>query len=256
MSERREHFEVGPKPRIEVRIGYGRITVEQSNEGQVEVRVDGKHADGFTIEQFGDGISIRQPSDRSLFGGSHRVNLRLPADAEVDVSVASADLNILGSVGDLRVSAASGDVSARRIERDFTLKTASGEVDIEEVGGRVQVTAASGDVDIRTVGRHATVSTASGDVEIGAASGDVRIKTASGDITIDQMLGSELDCKTVSGDVKAGIAAGRRVEVDLQTMTGSVHLPKGRRDATESPTGESVSVRFRSVSGDFRLDRA
>ena len=256
MSERHEVFEVGSKPRIEVRSGSGRITIEQSSDRQVEVRIDGKHADGFTIEQFGDGISIRQPSDRSLFSGSHRVNLRLPADAEVDVSVASADLNILGTVGDLRVSAASGDVSARKVERDFTLKTASGEVDVDEVGGRVQITAASGDVDIRSVGRHATVSTASGDVEVGVAAGDVRIKTASGDIKIERMLGSELDCKTVSGDVTAGIAAGKRVEVDLQTMTGSVRLPQDRRDASESQTGDSVSVRFRSVSGDIRLERA
>lgn len=256
MSERTETFEVGLRPRVEVRLGSGRILVEESSDQSVDVRVEGKNADGFTIEQFGDGISVRQSSERTLFGGSHRVTMRVPTDAEIDVSVASADVDVLGTVGDLRVSAASGDVSARIIERDLTLKTASGDIDVDRVDGRAQITAASGDIDIRSIGRHTTVNTASGDVEIGAAHGDVRVKTASGDIEVGRMLGHELDCKTVSGDVSAGIPTGRRVEVDLQTMTGSVHLPKERKDASTEVTGDPVSVRFRSVSGDIRLERA
>jgi DUF4097 and DUF4098 domain-containing protein YvlB len=256
MSERREAFTVGSRPRIELRLSAGRILVDHHEPGGVEVRIDGKNPDGFTIEQYGDAVSIRQSSERGLFGGSHRVSLRVPDDAEIDVSVASADVDVLATIGDLRVSAASGDVSARRVDRDVTLKTASGDLDVEHVGGRVQVTAASGDISIRTVERHCTVSSASGDVELGDVGGDLRAKTASGDVAVRLFSGSEIDCKTVSGDLRAGIAAGRRVEVDLQTMTGSVHLPEGRRQVSEPEDGESVAVRFRSVSGDIRLERA
>jgi len=256
MSERRQVFQVGGRPRIEVRISSGRIVIEGHDEGGVEVTVDGKNADGFTVERYGDGISVRQSSERGIFGGSHRVSLRVPADAEIDTSVASADVDVMCPVGDLRVSAASGDVTARTIERDFTLKTASGDVKVDQVGGRVQITTASGDIGIHSVGRHCTISTASGDVQIGNASGDMRLKTASGDVDIARFLGGEIDCKTVSGDLTLGVPAGRRVEVDLQTMTGSVHLPQNRRDAADGEGGESVSIRFRSVSGDARLDRA
>ena len=256
MSVRREVFEVGERPRIEVRTSTGRIRVDRHDDGGVEVNIDGKNADSFIVEQYGDAISIRQASERSLSAGSHKVSLRVPHDSEIDVGVASADVDVVATVGDLRVSAASGNVSAHRVERDFTLKAASGDVDVEEVGGRVQITTASGDVDIRAVGRHFTASTASGDIEIGTASGDVRVKTASGDIDVARFLGGALDCKSVSGDLTAAIPSGRRVEVDLQTMTGNVRLPEGRRDATESHDGDSASIRFRSVSGDIRLDRA
>ncbi|NNC39497.1 MAG: DUF4097 family beta strand repeat protein [Acidimicrobiia bacterium] len=256
MSLRREAFEVGERPRIEVRTRTGRIRVDRHDDGGLEVTIDGKNADSFIVEQYGDAISIRQASERSLSTGSHKVLLRVPHDSEIDIGVASADVEVVSTVGDLRVSAASGDVSARMIERDLTVKAASGDVDVEEVGGRVQITTASGDVDIRAVGRHLTASTASGDIEIGTASGDVRVKTASGDVGVAHFLGGALDCKTVSGDLSAAIPSGRRVEVDLQTMTGNVRLPEGRRDATDSHDGESASIRFRSVSGDIRLDRA
>ncbi|HSR44523.1 MAG TPA: DUF4097 family beta strand repeat-containing protein [Acidimicrobiia bacterium] len=256
MSVRREFYEVGARPRIEVRTRTGRILVDGHDDGGVEVMIDGKNADAFTVERYGDAVSIRQSSERSFSSGSHRVALRVPHDSEVDIAVTSADVEVMSTIGDLRVSAASGDVSARKIERDLTLKAASGDVDVEEVQGRVQITTASGDIDIRTVGRHCTISSASGDIEIGAASGDLRIKTASGDIEVDRFLGGEVDCKTVSGDLTARIPSGRRVQVDLQTMTGNVHLPESRKDATEVVDGESVSIRFRSVSGDVRLDRA
>ena len=256
MSVRSESFEVGTRPRIEVRTSSGRILVDRHDDGGVEVKIDGKNADNFTIEQYGDAISIRQASERGLSSGSHRVSLRVPHDAEIDVSVASADVEVVSTIGDLRVAAASGDVSARKIERDLTFKAASGDIDAEEVAGRVQITTASGDVDLRTIGRHCTVSTASGDIEIGSASGDIRVKTASGDVRVDRFFGGEVDCKTVSGDLNAAIPSGRRVEVDLQTMTGSVNLPKGRRDASDSVDGDAVSIRFRSVSGDIRLERA
>lgn len=256
MTVRREFFEVGERPRIEVRTRTGRIRVDHHDDGGVEVIIDGKNADNFTIEQYGDALSIRQASERSLSTGSHKVSLRVPHDSEIDVGVASADVEVVATIGDLRVSAASGDVSARKIERDLTLKAASGDVDVEEVAGRVQITTASGDVDLRSVGRHCTLSSASGDIEIGTASGDVRVKTASGDVEVARFLGGALDCKTVSGDLTAAIPSGRRVEVDLQTMTGNVRLPEGRRDASDSHGGESASIRFRSVSGDIRLNRA
>ncbi|MDH5373859.1 MAG: DUF4097 domain-containing protein, partial [Acidimicrobiia bacterium] len=200
MSNRSEQFEVGSRPRIEIRINSGRVIIDHHDDGGVEVQIDGKNAEGFTVEQYGDGISVRQPSERGIFGGSYRVLLRVPHDAEVDLAVASADIEVLSTVGDLRLSAASGDVMARTVERDFTMKTASGDVGVEEVGGRVQITSASGDVKIRTIGRHCTVFTASGDVEVGTVAGDVRIKTASGDVDIDRFLGGEIECKTVSGD--------------------------------------------------------
>lgn len=256
MSERREQFDIDVRARIEVRLSSGRVMITRHEPGGVEIRVDGKNAQGFTIEQHGDDISVRQPSERALFGGSHRVSLRVPEDAELDIAVASADVNVSTSIGDLRVSTASGDVSAGSIDGDLVVKTASGDVKVDRVAGRVQVTAASGDFEAYSVGRQCVVTTASGDVKILESSEDMRIKTASGDVNVQRCDGSDFDCKTVSGDLRLGIPSGRQVHVDLNTMSGKVRLPNRRAQPSDSTELDSVRIAFRSVSGNVRLERA
>ena len=59
MSVRTEFFEVGERPRVEVRTRTGRILVDSHDDGGMEVTVDGKNADSFIVEQYGDAVSIR-----------------------------------------------------------------------------------------------------------------------------------------------------------------------------------------------------
>jgi hypothetical protein len=59
----------------------------------------------------------------------------------------------------------------------------------------------------------------------------------------------------VSGDVSLGIPSGRAVDLDVKTLSGDVSLPERRNTPAAPPTGK-VSIRVKSVSGDFRLQRA
>jgi len=98
----------------------------------------------------------------------------------------------------------------------------------------------------------ATCSTASGEVVVGLAKGDMAAKSASGDVHIDEFCGRDLRGKTVSGDLRVGMARGQRVDVDLQTLTGNLRLPSNPSpvDARDKP---AIRISFKSVSGDFEL---
>jgi DUF4097 and DUF4098 domain-containing protein YvlB len=254
MTERYEHFEIEGAPRLDVRLGTGQVRCVEGSHGVIDLRIDGRSPEDLIIERLGDTVSVRQPSGRGLGRGSYHITAHVPPDLELEAGLASADISVDATIADLRVSVASGDIRARAIRRDAQVKSASGDMFIESIGGRARLTTASGEVKIGDVTGHCSVTTASGDVAVDSAAGDMEIKTASGDAFVGIFQGRDLNAKTVSGDLRLGLPAGRRVNVDLQSMTGSVELPEGRKDASHDP-GETVRIRFRSVSGDVRLER-
>ncbi len=87
--------------------------------------------------------------------------------------------------------------------------------------------------------------------------GECGLHTASGDARIERFLGRELTCRTVSGDFDVRIPRGRRVDLDVQTLSGDVKLPS-EPTSTPAAAGDRTVVRveFHSLSGDFRLEEA
>jgi DUF4097 and DUF4098 domain-containing protein YvlB len=251
MSDRKETFAVGQRPRLELRLATGDVRVVPGSPGVVDVTIRGHKPETVIVEQIGDTVVIRQETGR-WSAGAFDMTVHAPAGVDVEASLASTDLTIEVDVSDLQVSVASGDIRARRIGRDVSVKSASGDVEIDEVGGKLRATAASGDVTIGVISGDATCSTASGEVVVGLAKGDLAAKSASGDVTIDEFCGGDLRGKTVSGDMRVGLARGVRVDVDLQSLTGNLQLPSSPSPAAvhDRPT---VRISFKSVSGDFEL---
>ena len=251
MSERHETFSVGPRPRLELRLATGDVSVLPGPEGTVDVTVRGAKPELVIIEQQGDTVVVRQETGRWT-SGSFEITVHAPSGVDLEASLASTDLDVEVEVNDLQVNVASGDLRARWVRRDTNIKCASGDVEIDQVGGKLRATSASGDVTIGVVGMNATCSTASGDIAIGLAQGDMAAKSASGDVTIDEYCGTDLRGKTVSGDMRVGIARGQRVDVDLQSLSGSLRLPShpSQGDSGGKP---AVHISFKSVSGDFEL---
>lgn len=251
MTERREAFSVGPRPRLELRLATGDVRLVSGPPGSVDVIIRGTKPETVILEQVGDTVVIRQETGR-WSAGAFDMTVHTPPGIDVEAALASTDLTIEVDVTYLQVSVASGDIRARRIERDATVKSASGDIEIDEVGGKLRVTAASGAMTIGVIEGDATCSTASGDISIGLAKGDTATKSASGNVTIDEYCGRDLRGKTVSGDMRVGLARGVRVDVDLQSLTGNLRLPSSPSDAPvhDRPTGR---IFFKSVSGDFDL---
>ena len=67
--------------------------------------------------------------------------------------------------------------------------------------------------------------------------------------------GETLIAKSVSGRMELRVPAGRRVDLDIRTLSGKVDLPSPSSSPTPT-SGQEVSVRAKSVSGNIRIDRA
>jgi len=251
MSDRHEQFSIGDRPRVEVSTTSGDITLREGGAGVIEVRLDGS-SEQVEIEQVGDTVIIGPPRGgflRRLW--SSDVTITAPAGTELHARCGSGDIHVALAVADLDAAVASGDIRVGRVEGNATVKAASGDVTLEHVAGRLDASTASGDVRVGSVDGDVSANTASGDLSINRVGGSVSLRTASGNLIIRSLLGQELSAKTLSGNLKVGIPPRRRIDVDLQSLSGKLRnrLPEG----DGSPPEAEIVVRANTVSGDVTL---
>jgi DUF4097 and DUF4098 domain-containing protein YvlB len=252
MKERTLSFDVGDRPDVEVRIASGHIHIEEGPAGTIGVSISAKNPDKLLVEQFRDHIQI---GEEGRLRGSYRVRLEVPAGTDVNTTVASGNVDVRGPVGDLTARSASGDITVRHAAGRTEIKVASGDVTIRQAGGDIRVASASGDVKIAATDADCSVSTASGDVDLGTVTGSLNVKTASGGVLVKRFEGETLIAKSVSGRLDLRIASGRRVDLDIRTLSGRVDLPSPS-DSPAPPDGPEVQLRAKSVSGNITIGRA
>jgi DUF4097 and DUF4098 domain-containing protein YvlB len=97
---------------------------------------------------------------------------------------------------------------------------------------------------------NAKISTAAGDVRLDNVERSARIKSASGDISIRRFAGTDLDVKTLSGDVRIGLIPNLEVKASIKTLSGDF------RNRITPSSGDRVgiaSLDVSSFSGDVTL---
>ncbi len=235
---------------VEVRVEPLDAAAEQALE-----RVDIEASPSDPGDQRPTTVRVAVPERRLLRAPSFAITVTVPADADARVAVGSADTVARGHWGRVNATAASGDVDVEECA-ELHLRTASGDARVGAVSGRATVATASGDVRGRSFAAGIDVGTASGDVTIEEAGGDVAITTASGDVTVRSVADGTVRVKTVSGDATIGVAQGRRVWLDLSSVSGRMGSDLDD-DAADGDDGRAqVSLALRSVSGDLRIHRA
>jgi DUF4097 and DUF4098 domain-containing protein YvlB len=252
MSRRQEQFTVGDHPRVELSTFSGDILVTEGDAGVIDVMLDGS-PDRFVVEQRGDTIVAEPESGRRL-GGSTDITVRVPAGTAARLKCTSGDILVEPRVSKLEVGVASGDVRAVHVTGDASVKTASGDTHLERVDGSLNIATASGRAGIGPVGGDLYMTAASGDAVIDSVFGTARVRTASGDVRIREYDGPDFTAKTISGDVTVGIPARRRIDLDLQSLSGSLRNRLKKGDG--SPPEKSITLRVKSVSGDLTLRTA
>lgn len=205
-------------------------TVVEQDGSRISVQYRGKHGFGITIEIGGFSIGS---------GEKLKVHARIPHASTAELTTASADMDIDGTLRRLETKTASGDLSMRgKVDGTATVKTVSGDVQLDEVGGDVTVNSVSGDVRVTDVG------------------GSVRTKSVSGDVRVDRAGGPEATLQSVSGDIRIGVAAGTNVDVDANSVSGDLDSEVALGSDIGLAPGPTLVVRGKTVSGDFRLVRA
>lgn len=249
---RRETLDVGERPRIELNLPSGDAVFLPGEQGEVEVQVEGHHAEEFVIEQLGGRIVLRTPGGWESRWDSFDVRVRVPAGVDLEVRAASANVRAEVDLGSLGASLAAGGLKAQKIGGHAAVETASGDVELGEVGGQLAVSTASGDVRLGEGRANTAVNTASGEARLGSVLGALAVSTQSGDLEVEHYAGDDLECTSTSGDLRVGLPPGRALEVDLNTISGDI-----RSDfSPEAGDGTTARLRIKTISGDIALVRA
>jgi DUF4097 and DUF4098 domain-containing protein YvlB len=249
---------------VKIRGGAATVTAEERDSAVVEVEpYDGsdasrQQAESTRVDLQGDTLVIHAPEPAGWIWrrGNIRVTARVPLDSGLDFHSASADVALQGRWREGSVTSASGDVRIESVTGDLRANTASGDVHIAGVGGDLRVNSASGDVEVGSLGGDGTLHSASGDLTIHDTGGSVQARTASGDIELRRARRGEVRGITASGDVTVSVVPGTGLYMDLRTLSGSTHSDLDVGDRPPTSTGEMLSVRVQTASGDIAVLRA
>ncbi|MFF0042360.1 DUF4097 family beta strand repeat-containing protein [Streptomyces mirabilis] len=196
-------------------IPAGRIQFIAADRADTTVEVlpanPSKSRDTKTAEQtevtYTDGIlRITTPNpDNRLLGpsGSLEITVQLPAGSRIEAKTASAELRVVGRLGDI------------------AFQGAYRQIKIDEAA-HVRLTATDGDIEIGRLGGTAEISTARGDIRITEATrGTVELHTQSGDITVGAATGisATLDAGTAHGRVSNALKNDGTAELDIRAIT-------------------------------------
>ena len=246
----REHtFELPSDPRLIVKVPAGVVEIDAQPGTEAFVRLSPVVDDDATreaierahVELHGDELAVEVREKRLRFGRELqiRAEIRCPEGTKAKVHTASADIRARGRIGEAKTHVASGDI------------------ELEHVDGRYEAHSASGDVKVRAVSGDATVHTASGDLDLGRTDAGVSVHSASGDVQIGDAGGGPIKVRSASGDVRIGVRSGRRVAVDVKTVSGEavsdIPLDGAGKDDADAPL---VDISVNGVSGDVRIERA
>lgn len=246
-------FTIAGKPDIDIRIERGKVEVRKGAEGKVSVSVD-TNDPNFVVEQRGSSIIISSERGKGWSSaGSSFVVVDTPPDSDLDVSVATAEVQVDVPLDRVDVKTASGDVDLAGAEI-LSVKTASGDARVGHIGKALRFTTASGDLFVTGEARGTVaVSTASGDVRIDDCGATVDINSVSGDVFIPRFSGRSGDFKGMSGDVNLGILEGTSLDLDVSLLSGKLYVPEAAETRPEIERHMSVKVKL--VSGDLKIER-
>lgn len=246
-------FSVDSSPDVEVRIESGRVELRRGEPGTVHVSVDTKNPD-FVVEQRGNSILVS--SDKTtpwLSRGSAYVVIETPEGSDLQIAVASAQVQTALPLGKVDIKTASGDIEVESAET-LNVKTASGDTRVKHVDRSLRFTSASGDLVVEDTARGSvTASTASGDIYIDECEASLDVKTASGDTRVRRFTGRGVYCKGMSGTIDLGIPRRTEVSLDANLLSGKLKLPEPE-NGDEAPERQ-MEIRAKLVSGDLRIER-
>ncbi|MGH3872335.1 MAG: DUF4097 family beta strand repeat-containing protein [Pseudonocardiaceae bacterium] len=210
------------------------------------------------IDFTGSRLIVRSPRDLPLRTVPLTIQISAPSGSSITARSGSADITIDGVADRLDATTGSGQFRAHECTGLTDIRTGSGDVRLGSVLGRLRVQTGSGEVEVTSVGASgggATVRTGSGDVRLGTVAHDMSARTGSGDLTVADATAGGLELTTGSGQLRVGIHAGVRAELDVSSGCGQARsdLPVGGPPA-EGDVG--LRVRARTGSGDALVTAA
>jgi Putative adhesin len=227
------HLTQGAAGRVHI---FGRV---RSNWGATddEVRDVAAHP---PVEQTGNIVRIGT-AHTNLRGISIDYEVEAPANAFLDASTGSGNVNDDGVGANAKLSTGSGGIHATGLQGGFTVNTGSGSIDAE----------GSGDGDVKA-------ETGSGSIELRGLHGALRAETGSGSIKATGTPAGPWHVTTGSGGVELW-TSGAAMTLDASTGSGSVHCDPeivgslNKHHVSGKINGGGPAVRVETGSGSIRI---
>ena len=192
------------------------------------------------------------------WGGDFECRIVCPPGTDLEFSGGSTDLRADGALGEVSVRTASGDIRVESASRELQAKTASGDISVDTIAAQASLATVSGEIDVERIDAPVTARSVSGRVTIASISAALGVSTTSGNIDLKAISGGDVRAKSVSGDVRIGVARGTRTWVDASSVSGRLESELGLED--QEPLGEAgeavVPLHVKTVSGDVSIVRA
>ena len=225
--------------RIDVSNIKGEVTVSGWDRNEVSISGTlGEGAKSLAIQGSGSHLTIKvQPPDKQgwfSWGSESRMgdttlDLKVPRNAEMKIEVVSADVALSGVAG-----------------RALTVNSVSGKLRLDSEAKEVEIDSVSGNIDLTGKADRAHLETVSGNVRARGLNGQVKFETVSGDIDAENGDYREINAGTVSGDINLRGKPTKDARVEVETMSGDVHV--------YLPADIAGRLRVTTFSGSIRSD--
>lgn len=213
---------------LEVEIRSGPVEIILGKGKLVEViQRDGS---GRAVKLVGSDGDIRVLVDGDDDIAHANLQIRIPANSNVEVTSIEGDVSVTGVGGDVEIEVISGRVTV----------VAAADVEVESVSGAVVIR--------DTVGA-ASVETVSGNVSIvNKSHGDVEAESVSGTIALTGLCGAgcEVDIESLSGSVDLMLAAQSAFEIEFESFSGALRDKFGLSNLTKEGS-PGLGMRYRGT---------
>jgi DUF4097 and DUF4098 domain-containing protein YvlB len=153
--------------------------------------------------------------------------IKVPATSALDVSTVSADIKVADISGAERLRSVSGDMRVPVTGAATEIKTVSGDLMLQGNGAPADL----------------HVSTVSGDVVLAHSAGALDLTTVSGDVSAELRPLASIRARSTSGDLRLRGQLTRDARVDMETVSGDVHI--------DTPAEAGFATEIGTFSGDI-----
>lgn len=248
------NLSVNGRVELTVSTGSGHIHITRGSGNEVHISGHVKSGWGENEQRVHD-IAANPPIEQTgniIRIGTHHENwhnisidydIQAPADAFLEGSSGSGDINDDGVGENAKLNTGSGSIHATGLHGAFKVETGSGDIYAEQTGeGDVRAQTGSGRIELKEIHGALHAGTGSGDIKItGSPSGDWKLETGSGGVEFwPGNTGFTLDASTGSGSVHTDHEMTVQGSFDKHHITGKVN-------------GGGPTVRIETGSGDVRI---
>jgi hypothetical protein len=232
-------YPISARAQVRVQTDDGAVNVATGDGKQVEFHViyDGYQLDkDLHIESRQDGDSVQLTARVSghwgfSWGGSHRklrVEVRMPKDADLEVTTGDGSVETQAINGKLRVRTGDGSVHAQAVSGSAQIDTGDGSITLDGAHGDIHLRTGDGHIEAHNLDGKTDATSGDGSVRIDGRLDGLDIKTGDGSIQARVLPGSKMlapwNIRTGDGSVDISLPADLQADVDASTHDGRISL--------------------------------